>query len=175
MTLTAVCFALTVTNTLTLHINKPHNAQHVARFSFYPHLRVRTKMLREKVLWHHSSSTLLQSCFLASLTRKKERLVTLLKQIPKTTLLSIFTFTKSIQTLIQESYQRLVTDKSDLFHRGGEKIKTFKWTHLSSKTLKSETRSQTRRPLRAALDEYAGPIPFLVVPKLENKHFFNFI
>lgn len=39
-------------------------------------------------------------------------------------------------------------------------------THFSSKTEKSETKSHTLRPLRAALEEYAGPIPFLVVPKL---------
>lgn len=43
------------------------------------------------------------------------------------------------------------------------------YAHFSSKTEKSETRSHTLSPLRAALEEYAGPMPFLVVPKLKNK------
>lgn len=34
------------------------------------------------------------------------------------------------------------------------------------KSLKSAKRSHTRRPVREALLEYAGPIPFLVVPML---------
>lgn len=43
-------------------------------------------------------------------------------------------------------------------------------THFSSKIEKSETKSHTLSPLRAALEEYAGPMPFLVVPKLYKKN-----
>lgn len=39
-------------------------------------------------------------------------------------------------------------------------------TDLLEKSLKSPRRSQTRRPVRDALLEYAGPMPFLVVPML---------
>lgn len=45
-------------------------------------------------------------------------------------------------------------------------LKEIYYTHFSSKTEKSETKSHTLSPLRAALEEYAGPMPFLVVPKL---------
>lgn len=38
--------------------------------------------------------------------------------------------------------------------------------YLSENSSKSETRSHILRPLRAAFEEYTGPIPFLVVPKL---------
>lgn len=41
--------------------------------------------------------------------------------------------------------------------------------YLSEKPSKSETRSHIRSPLRAALEEYTGPMPFFVVPKLKNK------
>lgn len=46
------------------------------------------------------------------------------------------------------------------------KIEIDHYAHFSSNTEKSETRSHTLSPLRAALEEYAGPMPFLVVPKL---------
>lgn len=38
--------------------------------------------------------------------------------------------------------------------------------YLVEKSLKSPRRSHTRRPVREALLEYAGPMPFLVVPML---------
>lgn len=38
--------------------------------------------------------------------------------------------------------------------------------YLVEKSLKSPRRSHTRRPVRDALLEYAGPMPFLVVPML---------
>lgn len=40
-------------------------------------------------------------------------------------------------------------------------------SHLMEKSLKSPRRSHTRRPVRDALLEYAGPMPFLVVPMLK--------
>lgn len=41
--------------------------------------------------------------------------------------------------------------------------------YLMEKSLKSARRSHTRRPVRDALLEYAGPMPFLVVPMLQHK------
>lgn len=41
--------------------------------------------------------------------------------------------------------------------------------YLSENSSKSETRSHILSPLRAAFEEYTGPIPFFVVPKLSKK------
>lgn len=41
--------------------------------------------------------------------------------------------------------------------------------YLVEKSLKSARRSHTRRPVRDALLEYAGPMPFLVVPMLPKE------
>lgn len=38
--------------------------------------------------------------------------------------------------------------------------------YLLENSSKSARRSQMRRPVRAALEEYVGPMPFLVVPML---------
>lgn len=43
-----------------------------------------------------------------------------------------------------------------------------RWAHRSENWLKSDSRSHILRPLRAAFAEYTGPMPFFVVPKLEE-------
>lgn len=40
--------------------------------------------------------------------------------------------------------------------------------YLSENCVKSDMRSHILSPLRAALAEYTGPIPFFVVPRLET-------
>lgn len=47
--------------------------------------------------------------------------------------------------------------------------------YLVEKSLKSPMRSHTRRPIRDALLEYAGPMPFFVVPMLSCYKFIQLI
>ena len=54
-------------------------------------------------------------------------------------------------------------------------IKAFKnhtLSYLAENSLKSASRSQILRPVREALLEYVGPIPFFVVPMLWDKKYY---
>lgn len=58
----------------------------------------------------------------------------------------------------------LVSSRND--HKNDHSSCIHTKVYLMEKSLKSPRRSQTRRPVRDALLEYAGPMPFLVVPML---------